>query len=91
MNVDQALTAVGNLGTAIAPVLAVGGVYWAFKYADKKKFAPEAESIFDALGKLWPLIPTEVTAVMITQQPSAYFTVSKIVAERAAIRKLKEI
>lgn len=91
MTVDGALTGISNLGAAIAPVLAVGGVYWTFKYMDKKKSDPATESIFDALGKLWPLVPADVIAAMVTQQPAAYFTISKLVAERAAVRKLKEI
>lgn len=91
MTVDEALTGVSSLGAAIAPVLAVGGVYWAFKYADKKKADPETEIIFNALSKLWPLVPADAIAAMITQQPAAYFTISKFVAERAAVKKLKEI
>jgi hypothetical protein len=77
----------------VIPVLLVVAMWMAYSYQAKRKkeVSKDEEKVYEALDKLWPLITTDSTAQMITQQPAAYFVVSKLMAERQAAKTFKEI
>ncbi len=82
-----------DLFTALIPIAGVVGVFAAYSYYERRKkvTTKDDEKVYAALDKLWPLITTEVTATMVTQQPASYFVVSKLMAERQAAKSFKEI
>lgn len=85
--IKNALQALSNL-LPLIPLLGIVLVYRYFDKQSKKGRTDDSAKLSElsaALDKLWPLLATsDAVPTLVSQEPSAYFTVSKHVAERRA-------
>lgn len=81
---------------ALLPLLPIGGIILVYRYFDKQSRGrtddtKKLNELTNALAVLWPRISENAVAVdLIASHPSAYFVVTKHLAETKAKAAIKE-